>query len=81
MLELDISRLSQDLIDELFQDVTTIKMCITLRQSQLKHLRMINLVELHTCQAGLFLECYGQMFVTVSDAVFQVERPSLSKPT
>uniref|UniRef100_A0A7I4YBF8 Protein kinase domain-containing protein n=1 Tax=Haemonchus contortus TaxID=6289 RepID=A0A7I4YBF8_HAECO len=51
-LEFDISTLSQELIIKLFQEVTYIKMCITLRQSQIKYLRMPKLVELHSCQPG-----------------------------
>ncbi|VDO42832.1 unnamed protein product [Haemonchus placei] len=51
-VELDISTLSQELVVKLFQEVTYIKMCITLRQSQIRYLRMPNLVEMYSCQPG-----------------------------
>ncbi|XGW29626.1 hypothetical protein V3C99_009015, partial [Haemonchus contortus] len=52
VIELDISSLEQETVDELFQSVTYIKMCITMRQSQIQYLRMPNLVEVHTCKKG-----------------------------
>ncbi|KAK6031162.1 hypothetical protein OSTOST_02689, partial [Ostertagia ostertagi] len=52
IIEIDISVLKQEFIDELFQDVTYIKMCITLRNSQIKYLRMPNLVEMYPCKPG-----------------------------
>ncbi|VDM65558.1 unnamed protein product [Strongylus vulgaris] len=52
VLILDISKLEQKLIDELFADVTKMKMCIVLRGSQIKHLRMPNLKELYACKPG-----------------------------
>ncbi|EYC18050.1 hypothetical protein Y032_0028g1655 [Ancylostoma ceylanicum] len=52
ILILDISYLTQELIDELFMDVTYIEMCITLRSSQIRNLRMPHLREMHSCQKG-----------------------------
>ncbi|VDO73422.1 unnamed protein product [Heligmosomoides polygyrus] len=52
VLVLDISSLTQELVDELFQDVISIKMCIKMQRSRITHLRMPNLIELQTCQAG-----------------------------
>ncbi|KHJ93411.1 hypothetical protein OESDEN_06683 [Oesophagostomum dentatum] len=52
ILFLDISSLSQELVDELFSDVTTMKVCVVMRGSQIKYLHMPHLKELHSCKEG-----------------------------
>ncbi|VDO47712.1 unnamed protein product [Haemonchus placei] len=52
VIEIDISSLEQEIIDELFRSVTYIKMCIILRQSQIRYLRMPHLIELFSCEPG-----------------------------
>nr|CDJ83988.1 unnamed protein product [Haemonchus contortus] len=52
VIEIDISSLEQEIIDELFSRVTYIKMCIILRQSQIRYLRMPHLIELFSCEPG-----------------------------
>uniref|UniRef100_A0A7I4YFS8 Receptor L-domain domain-containing protein n=2 Tax=Haemonchus contortus TaxID=6289 RepID=A0A7I4YFS8_HAECO len=52
VIEIDISSLEQEIIDELFRSVTYIKMCIILRQSQIQYLRMPNLIQLYSCEPG-----------------------------
>ncbi|WKX99882.1 hypothetical protein Q1695_014619 [Nippostrongylus brasiliensis] len=51
-LQLDISKLNQALLDELFQDLVEAKICITMRGSRVKYLRMPQLQKLESCQPG-----------------------------
>ncbi|KIH65649.1 hypothetical protein ANCDUO_04026 [Ancylostoma duodenale] len=84
ILILDISYLTQELVDELFMDVTYIEMCITLRSSQIRNLRMPHLREMHSCQKGRpafiiegnqqleFIEVSPQFKFTVDEYLFVI---------
>ncbi|KAK6741889.1 hypothetical protein RB195_009638 [Necator americanus] len=66
VLILDISTLTQELIDELFMDATHIKMCIILKGSQIRRLRMPHLKKVESCQPGRpAFEIEGNMYLEV----------------
>ncbi|KAK6741902.1 hypothetical protein RB195_009648 [Necator americanus] len=66
VLILDISTLTQELIDELFMDATHIKMCIILKGSQIRRLRMPRLKKAESCLPGRpAFEIEGNMYLEV----------------